>query len=246
MKRDRGRGYGGSILYPSNVYKSYPFEWLSEGRYEKLTKWLQQLTAHDLSNVDLEGVETLDEWFDRLEATTDLRVCHSSSTTGKLSFVPRGVDEWVRRTATMPFGYEAGGNDEGPEYFSYEGLPLISTFYRGGHSAALAGTEWQIKAFHDPDGTHPESSCSFTRGRSVRRLWSWRDDYVRDRSMGTPGRCNCRSGFLIAGSSSPVFSRARRVNALRTSCGKWRNVTRGNVASYPAFGRAWWTQQKPR
>jgi hypothetical protein len=147
---------GGRLLYPSNVYKSYPFDWLSEGRYEKLTKWLQQLTAHDLSKVDLQDVETLDEWFSRIEASTDLRLCHSSSTTGKLSFVPRGVDEWVRRTATMPFAYEAAGFDDGPEYFSYEGLPLISTFYRGGHSAALAGIEWQIKAFHDPDGTHPE------------------------------------------------------------------------------------------
>src|SRR5665213_2799961 len=32
---------GGRLLYPSNVYKSYPFDWLSEGRYDRLTMWLQ-------------------------------------------------------------------------------------------------------------------------------------------------------------------------------------------------------------
>ena len=98
---------GGRLLYPSNVYKSYPFSWLEDGEYHRLTNWLQQLTAHDLSKVDLADVPTLDDWFDRLEAVTNLRLCHSSSTTGKLSFVPRGVDEWVRRTRTLPFGAEA-------------------------------------------------------------------------------------------------------------------------------------------
>jgi hypothetical protein len=149
-------GDGGRLLYPSNVYKSYPFAWLEDGEYRRLTNWLQQLTAHDLSTVDLADVGTLDDWFDRLEAVTNLRLCHSSSTTGKLSFVPRGVDEWVRRTRTLPFGAEAAGNDEGPEQVSYEGLPMISTFYRSGRSATLANTEWMIREFIDPDGTHPE------------------------------------------------------------------------------------------
>jgi hypothetical protein len=147
---------GGRLLYPSNVYKSYPFAWLEDGDYRRLTNWLQQLSAHDLSKVDLEGALTLDDWFTRLEAATALRLCHSSSTSGKLSFVPRGVDEWVRRTRALPFGAEAAGDDDGPVEVSYEGLPLISTFYRTGHSAILMNTEWLIRVFIDPDGTHPE------------------------------------------------------------------------------------------
>ena len=43
---------GGRLLYPSNVYKSYVFAWLTEGEYDRFTRWLQQLTAHDLSAVD--------------------------------------------------------------------------------------------------------------------------------------------------------------------------------------------------
>jgi hypothetical protein len=149
-------GTGGRLLYPSNVYKSYPFAWLADGRYDRLVNWLQQLTAHDVSNVDVSGVESLDDWFTRLEGVTDLRVCHSSSTTGKLSFVPRGVDEWVRRSESLPFAYEAAGTDDGPEHVSFDGLPFVTTFYRGGHSAILMHTDWFIRVHTDPDGTHPE------------------------------------------------------------------------------------------
>ena len=65
---------GARLLYPSNVYKSYPFGWLVDQEYGRLTNWLRQLTAHDLSSVDVTGVDSLDEWFTRLEAATDLRV----------------------------------------------------------------------------------------------------------------------------------------------------------------------------
>lgn len=147
---------GAGLLYPSNVYKSYPFGWLDDHEYGRLTRWLQQLTAHDLSAVDLTGVVSLDEWFVRLESVTDLRLCHSSSTTGKLSFVPRGVDEWRRRAAALAFAYEAAGTDDGPARVSFDGLPFVSTFYRTGHSAILMHTDWFIRVHTDPDGTHPE------------------------------------------------------------------------------------------
>ena len=147
---------GARLLYPSNVYKSYPFGWLVDQEYGRLTNWLRQITAHDLSSVDVKGVDSLDEWFMRLESATDLRVCHSSSTTGKLSFVPRGIDEWTRRSGSLAFSYEAAGIDDGPEHISLEGVPFISTFYRTGHSAILMHTDWFIRNLTDPDGTHPE------------------------------------------------------------------------------------------
>ncbi|HEX5096374.1 MAG TPA: hypothetical protein VFX21_10180, partial [Acidimicrobiia bacterium] len=45
----------GRLLYPSNVYKSYAFPWLIDGEFDRLTRWLQQLTSHDLSSVDAAG-----------------------------------------------------------------------------------------------------------------------------------------------------------------------------------------------
>lgn len=144
------------LLYPTNVYKSYAFEWLADGEYDRLTRWLQQLTAHDLSVVQLGGVDSLDSWFAAIEAATDLRVCHSSSTSGKLSFVPRGVDEWVRRAATLPMALEAAGSDDGPRHVSFDGLPLVLPFYRSGHSAAIMHYDWFVRVHTDPEGTHPE------------------------------------------------------------------------------------------
>ena len=152
------------LLYPSNVYKSYPFDWLVDNRFDRLTRWLAQLTAHNLADVDVAEVESLDNWFERLEAVTELRVCHSSSTSGKLSFLPRGVDEWVRRTATLPFAHEAAGSDPGPKNVSYEGLPMIIPFYRYGHSATIMGFEWFIRCFTDPQGTNPELVLSLYDG----------------------------------------------------------------------------------
>ena len=155
---------GGQLLYPSNVYKSYVFSWLTEGEYDRLTRWLQQLTAHDLSAVNVEGIQSLDEWFDRLEAVTDLRLCHSSSTSGKLSFVPRGTDEWVRRSATLPFASEAGGIDDGPQHVSFEGLPIVLPFYRSGHSAAIMHFDWFIRVHTDPGGNHPDRVLTLYSG----------------------------------------------------------------------------------
>jgi hypothetical protein len=62
----------------------------------------------------------------------------------------------MRRSGTLAFGYEAAGNDDGPEHVSFEGVPFISTFYRTGHSAILMHTEWFIRTLTDPDGSHPE------------------------------------------------------------------------------------------
>lgn len=43
--------------------------------------------------VALDKPKTIDEWLDQLEAATGLWIVHSSGTTGKLSFLPRGSDD---------------------------------------------------------------------------------------------------------------------------------------------------------
>jgi Acyl-protein synthetase, LuxE len=135
------------LLYPGSIYKSYRLRWLESREFPPLTHWLQQLTTHDLSGVKLEGCATLDEWFTRIEAGTSLRICHSSSTSGKLSFVPRSVEEWVRRSRTMEFASEPAGREDGDDRVELSGLPIISPFYRSGHSAFLMSLDWNIKVF---------------------------------------------------------------------------------------------------
>ena len=144
-------GDGASLLYPSDVYKSYKRDWLFGGEFGRLTQWVQQLTVHDLGGVDTGGCGSLDEWFARLEAASPLVVCHSSATSGKLSFVPRSEVEWRRRATTMAYASEAAGTEDGPRVVDLKGLPVVSPFYRGGHAAFLMSVEWNVKVHGDED-----------------------------------------------------------------------------------------------
>jgi hypothetical protein len=141
---------GAALLYPSGIYKSYRLSWLEGGDFQSLTEWMAQFTTHDLSGVKAGRASSLDQWFSELEDASPLRVCHSSATSGKLSFVPRGEAEWRRRAGTIPFADEATGVEDGPHHVSYAGLPILSPFYRSGHSAFLMSLDWNIKVYGDP------------------------------------------------------------------------------------------------
>lgn len=81
------------VCFDHRVLKNYPIQIIESRDFSKLTGWLDKLTAHDLTRVDLTGLMTIEEWLGRLEAFGML-VTYSSGTTGKLSFVPRSYDEF--------------------------------------------------------------------------------------------------------------------------------------------------------
>jgi hypothetical protein len=115
------------VCFDHRVLKNYPISIIENRDFAKLTAWLDKLTAHDLSRVDLSGLTTIEQWLGRLEAYGML-VTYSSGTTGKLSFVPRskdelgpwkyhffnvnrassGVDPWVTKLPTFFPGYRGG------------------------------------------------------------------------------------------------------------------------------------------
>lgn len=72
------------LLFAHTVYKSYPMSYLERGQFDRLTRWLNGLTAEDISHVDASGIKLIDDWIDLLDAQTNLRVFHTSGTTGKL------------------------------------------------------------------------------------------------------------------------------------------------------------------
>jgi hypothetical protein len=82
-----------AVCLDHRVLKNYPIQIIENRDFPKLTNWLDKLTAHDLTRVDLTGITTIEEWLGRLEAYGML-VTYSSGTTGKLSFVPRSWDEF--------------------------------------------------------------------------------------------------------------------------------------------------------
>ena len=80
------------LFFAHTAFKSYPPSLIDRKRFDLMTKWLGQLTPYDLSQVDAEGCESLDDWIDRLDEQTPLEVITSSGTTGTLSIIPKDKD----------------------------------------------------------------------------------------------------------------------------------------------------------
>lgn len=87
------------LLYPHGFFKSYPEQLLIEGAFAPMTEWLSRLNVADLSAVRGRDFATMDDWLDALDTETDLEMYHSSGTTGRLSFYPRGKAEAVVQLA---------------------------------------------------------------------------------------------------------------------------------------------------
>jgi hypothetical protein len=76
------------LLFDHTFYKSYPPSLIDRHRYAELTAWLGKLTTVDLSGVDASGCSSLDEWLSLLDDESNLTICHSSGTSGTISFIP--------------------------------------------------------------------------------------------------------------------------------------------------------------
>ncbi len=77
------------LFFAHTAFKSYPASLLDKKRFDLMTQWLNKLTSHDISDLDTEGCESIDEWIDRLDEQTSLEVITSSGTTGTLSLIPK-------------------------------------------------------------------------------------------------------------------------------------------------------------
>jgi hypothetical protein len=75
------------LLLPHTAYKSYPESFLTDKRWDRLTKWLGTVSSYSTSNVDLSGVEDMDDWVAACEAAGHF-VSSSSGTTGKPAMLP--------------------------------------------------------------------------------------------------------------------------------------------------------------
>lgn len=101
------------LLYPTGTYASYPAEHVREGRFDRLTEWLDRLTAVDLSTVDASGCDSIDAWLDLLDRRTELRVAHSADCSGTMAFVPHTATQYERvhevlRLDVLPPGDRTG------------------------------------------------------------------------------------------------------------------------------------------
>ena len=120
------------VCFDHRVLKNYPIQIIENRDFAKLTGWLDKLTAHDLTRIDLTGLTTIEQWLERLEAYGML-VTYSSGTTGKLSFVPRSYDELGPWKFSF---YNVNHACTGVNAWT-EKLPTFSPVYRGGYQTML-------------------------------------------------------------------------------------------------------------
>jgi hypothetical protein len=120
------------VCFDHRVLKNYPIHIIEQRDFAKLTAWLDKLTAHDLTRVDLTGLTTIEEWLGRLEAYGML-VTYSSGTTGKLSFVPRSLDEYGPWRQHF---YSVNRASNGVDAHTTK-LPTFFPGYRGGYQTML-------------------------------------------------------------------------------------------------------------
>ncbi|TDN59188.1 hypothetical protein [Paraburkholderia sp. BL10I2N1] len=80
------------LLFADAVYKSYPESFIEQGKWSRLTAWLQTLTARKIEGPDYANVADMDDWINELRRNGHY-VMSSSGTSGKQSFIYQsGVD----------------------------------------------------------------------------------------------------------------------------------------------------------
>lgn len=81
------------LALPHTMYKSYRATDIDKMRFDRMTAWLDALTAYDLSGIDVSSADSIEGWINLLEAETPMRPVSSSGTLGKISVLPRGLPE---------------------------------------------------------------------------------------------------------------------------------------------------------
>lgn len=130
------------LLFEHSMYKSYPRMFLENYDFTKINTWLNKLTAHDLSSIDVSDCQSIDAWLGRMEVETQLRITHSSGTTGTMSFLPHDAEEYDTLGRTMAMCWLQNFGEEKADGKPYQ---VIFPFYRSGYSSQIRGNAQYIK-----------------------------------------------------------------------------------------------------
>ena len=97
------------LLLPHTAYKSYPENFLIEEKWDRLTKWLGTVSSYPTDNVDVSGIDGIDEWIERLAESGHIASC-SSGTTGKAAILPSSPADvdWVCEDGVVACAWGSG------------------------------------------------------------------------------------------------------------------------------------------
>ncbi len=155
------------LLFPHTAYKSYPQPFVDKGQWDRLLKWLGGLSTDDVSNVDLNGVETVDDWVDRLWAAGH-EVMATSGTSGKCSFLNRNLQdrETQRRYLAQVMGGFLGLKPNADR-------PVFQLFPSGGPNNGVQAALMNAELWGRPGDTHfldePLRISDVSRGALMRK-----------------------------------------------------------------------------
>jgi hypothetical protein len=87
---------GREMMSTDHIFKSYPQAHLDGNDFAAMNRWLRQVFDRPVE-ADVDGVESVDGWLERLQAA-GIHTVFSSGTSGHISFVPRDAYTWSQLT----------------------------------------------------------------------------------------------------------------------------------------------------
>jgi len=134
------------LLFEHTMYKSYPPSLLDNNKWAQIAKWMGKLVTPDiaasLAAADYSACEGLDDFFEVVgREVPQLRLGHSSGTSGTISFLPHSVSEAIKSTlARRLFIWDMDGPvAEPPE------LHVAYPYFRRGYATHLRGNDYTVK-----------------------------------------------------------------------------------------------------
>ena len=218
-------------MFSHAAYKSYPAALLDRKRYDLLTQWLDKLTKHDLSQVDVSGCTDIDSGSTRSTSRRRSRSSPPSGTTGTLSIIPKdraGAEINMRSWQVMyfqTFGVEPTPEDLEPE------VDVIWPNFATGKLGHLRMADMFRRHFTGGDPS---------------RFHALYGDAVSTDLMFLASKLRAAASRA----SSTASRSTRRCSPARTSSSRcrpacpttWRGSSRRSCASWPASGSSSWAR----
>ncbi len=135
------------LLFAHSVYKSYPATFVENCRWDRLLQWLQTLSVDKVTEVDMGGVEDVDQWIERLGAAGH-RILATSGTSGKCSFL--NATEGDYRLKVRHFGNSLGW----PVMKPNRDRAVFALFPRSGPNSGIEAGRIGAEVWGRPDSAH--------------------------------------------------------------------------------------------
>jgi hypothetical protein len=97
------------LLLPHTAYKSYPESFLAQQRWDRLSKWLDTVSAHRVPVAKVADANDVDDWIGKL-ANNGFFVSCSSGTTGKSAMLVASQKDmdWCKQEAVATYCWGSG------------------------------------------------------------------------------------------------------------------------------------------